>query len=186
MEFNKLFILRDILPDDKDVIFRWRNLPEVAEYMYTDHRICYQEHEQWFDEIKHNTTKKYWIINFDSEDVGIVNLYNIDYHNMRCHWAFYLASPNIRGKGVGSFVEYSILKYVFDELKFNKLCCEVFEFNKTVINMHQSFGFEVEGRFREHALRKRQYLNVICLAMLTSVWKVHKKLIKEKIEKKLI
>lgn len=185
MELNEIFILRDIQPEDKDMIFRWRNLPEVAEYMYTDHEISYQEHEQWFDGIQKDTTKKYWIINFNSEDVGVANLYNIDCHNMRCYWAFYLASSNIRGKGVGSFVEYYVLKYVFEKLKFNKLCCEVIEFNQEVINMHKSFGFGEEGCFKEHILRKRQYLNIICLAILASGWKAQKTLIEEKIEKKL-
>jgi len=31
--------LRDIQSEDKEKILKWRNLPEVAKYMYTDHYV---------------------------------------------------------------------------------------------------------------------------------------------------
>jgi len=165
-----MITLRDIHPEDKEKIHRWRNLPEVAKYMYTDHLITPEEHEIWFQRILQNPTCRYWIIVCDGQDVGVVNLYDINVRNKRCYWAFYVASPDVRGKGVGSFVEYSVLHYVFDELGLNKLCCEVLSFNEAVTNMHKSFGFKQEGLFRQHVIKGETPADIVCLAMLHQDW----------------
>lgn len=176
--------LRAIKPEDKEMVYRWRNLAEVAKYMYTDHRITTEEHEKWFLRILQDQTCRYWIIVCDGKDVGLANIYNLDQQNRRCYWAFYVASPDVRGKGVGSFVEYSVLHYVFDELHLNKLCCEVLAFNEAVTNMHKSFGFKQEGLFREHVIKEGQRLDVVCLAILHQEWQSIKPEIESRLRQK--
>jgi len=166
--------LRVLRPDDKEMVWRWRNMPEVSRYMYTDHFISLEEHDAWFSRVLADPTRRYWIIVVEDRDVGLVNLYNLDLHNRRTHWAFYVASPDVRGKGVGSFVEYSILRHVFEELELNKLCCEVLDFNQAVIDMHKSFGFQEEGRFRQHIIKNGKPHDVVCLAMLRGEWLLRK------------
>lgn len=178
--------LRDICPDDKDVIFKWRNLPDVAKYMYTDHTITLAEHESWFDRVIQDETNHYWIIQCDGEDVGLANIYDLDKTNERCSWAFYIASPNVRGKGVGSYVEYTILEYVFSTLNLNKLCCEVLGFNEAVINMHKKFGFQQEGLFREHRWKGGVAMDIVCLAILREEWSDVKLQIAEKLRRRNI
>ena len=63
---------------------------------------------------------------------------------------------------------------MFDELKLNKLKCEVFVFNEQVIKMHEKFGFRREAYFREHCLKNGTYIDVVGLAMLRSEWEVVK------------
>lgn len=176
--------LRDVQPEDKDMIRNWRNLPEVRKYMYTDHEISPEEHERWFQGIAGDPTRKYWIIVLDDEDVGLVNLYDIDPRNKRCYWAFYVASPSTRGRGVGSFVEYSTLHYVFDELRFNKLCCEVLTSNQPVIDMHRSFGFVQEGFYRRHICKGGRFVDVVALAMLTEEWAANRQGIEVRLRSK--
>ena len=162
--------LREIKTVDKEKVREWRNNPEISKYMYSDQHITADEHDKWFNRIINDKTSKYWIIVCDNEDVGLVNLYNIDKQNLRCYWAFYISSSNVRGKGVGSFVEYFVLQYVFDELGFKKLCCEVLGFNESVIRMHKKFGFKEEGLFREHIIKNNKPHNVYCLAILRNEW----------------
>lgn len=176
--------LRDVRPEDKQMLLEWRNLPEVAKYMYTDHIITQEEHDRWFETAMKDPSRRYWIIVCDGKDVGLVNIYGIDHQNRRCTWAFYIASPDVRGKGVGSFVEYSILRYVFDELKLNKLCCEVLAFNEAVVNMHKGFGFKQEGLYREHIIKGGQPHDVVALAMLHSEWKELKPDIENRLRQK--
>ena len=45
-----MIALRDIRPKDKELTRRWRNLPEVALYMYRDPYIFPGEHERWLSE----------------------------------------------------------------------------------------------------------------------------------------
>jgi len=166
--------LRDIRPEDKDKIRQWRNKPEIAKFMYTDHTISEEEHEKWFSRIMSDPTCRYWIIVCDDRDVGVVNIYNLDPRNKRCYWAFYVAEEGLRGRGVGSFVEYSTLLYVFEQLQFKKLCCEVLDFNTSVVEMHQKFGFQVEGKFRSHIWKGGQFANIYCLGILREEWEAEK------------
>ncbi len=176
--------LRDIQPEDKEKTLKWRNLPEIAKYMYTDHYITPEEHERWFRRISDDPGCRYWVIVCDGVDVGLANIYNLDQQNQRCYWAFYVAGPTVRGKGVGSFVEYSILHYVFDKLGLNKLCCEVLGFNKAVVNMHKKFGFQQEGMYREHIIKAGQPFDVVALAMLHSEWEANKPQVEERLRRK--
>lgn len=176
--------LRDLKSNDKDMILQWRNKPEVAKYMYTDHDISREEHNRWFERIINAPKCRYWIIVCDQIDVGLVNIYEIDEKNQRCFWAFYVADSSVRGKGVGSFVEYSVLKYVFGDLKLNKLCCEVLGFNDHVVNMHKQFGFREEGIFREHIIKGDKIFDVVRLAILREEWEEEKTNIKNRLKDK--
>lgn len=162
--------LRDVRPEDMETIRVWRNLPKVADFMFTDHVIGPEEHAAWFSRVLKDPTCKYWIIVCDGEDVGVANLYEIDPMNRRCYWAFYVASPKVRGQNVGNHAEYAVLNYVFDELKFEKLCCPVLSFNRGVILMHRRFGFVQEGVFRKHIWKRGAFHDVVYLAIQKEEW----------------
>ena len=83
--------------------------------------------------------------------MGIVGFTNIDERNQNCSWAFY-AAP-VAPKGTGSRMEFSPWKMAFQELNVHKMYCEVLGFNTPVIKLHQKFGFEREGIFREQHRR---------------------------------
>jgi len=148
----------------------WRNSEEISKYMFTDPVISPEEQKQWFKEIKKKETSKYWIINVDGIDVGLVSLYNIDMQNKRSFWAFYIADPSVRGKGVGSAIELNILRYVFTELKINKLCGETMPINDRGFKIHEQFGSQVEGVLREHIVKKGQFHDVVMLGIIKSDW----------------
>ena len=162
--------LRNLEQRDREMIREWRNLPRVSDYMYTDHQISLEEHAAWFEKTLADCTRKYWIIACDGEDVGLVNLYNIDQKHRRCYWAFYIVSDNVRGKGVGSFAEFHVLEYVFSTLGLEKLCCEVLAFNRGVVEMHRRFGFVQEGVFRKHIMKSGTLQDIVCLAILKDEW----------------
>lgn len=175
-------VLREITPGDKNVIREWRNSPEVSQYMYTDDYITPEIHENWFKRIQKDPTCRYWIITYRNKGVGVVNICDISERNKRCFWAYYIAEPSVRGKGVGAVVEYEILQYVFKELKFNRLCCEVLSFNEMIIKTHESFGFKKEGYFRKHIFKGDRFYDVVSMAILKEDWNA----IKPEIEPKIL
>ena len=179
-----MITLRDVQPEDKDKLREWRNLPEVCKYMYTDHHITVEEHEKWFQIALCDPTRRYWIITLDQEDVGLVNLCDIDSRNKRCYWAYYIANPQTRGKGVGSFVEYWVLSYVFDHLRLNKLCGEVLASNQGVLHIHQGFGFIQEGYLRQHVFKGGKPVDVVSISMLREEWDARKPEIEDRLRKK--
>lgn len=162
--------LRPMELTDKDMVRHWRNLDEVSRYMYTDHQITPEEHEKWLESTLRDPSKLYWIIGYEGADVGVANLYDVDPRNRRCCWAFYIADPNMRGRAIGGFVEYAVLEHVFENLKLHKLCCEVLAPNRTVLALHEKFGFVQEGYFGEHIFKGGQFVDVVCLAMTRRQW----------------
>ena len=169
---------RTITTDDLSMILTWRTDPGITQYMYTDVEYDLEKQRQWFRGISSDSRRLDWIINVDGEDVGLVSILRIDPVHQRCEWAYYLASPSVRGKGVGKNVELNVLAYVFETLKLNKLCCEVFAFNELVIKIHEKYGSRVEGNRRQHILKNGQFHDVVEMGILRSEWESN---IKERI-----
>jgi UDP-4-amino-4,6-dideoxy-N-acetyl-beta-L-altrosamine N-acetyltransferase len=152
--------------------------------MYTDHEIGPEEHRAWFARIALDPSSRYWIIVCDGEDVGLLSLHNIDNRNRHCYWGFYVIGPNARGKGVGSFAEFSVLCFVFDELKFRKLCGEVLATNQAVLNLHKKFGFVQEGLLRKHVLKGNDFADVVTISILQEEWQAKRPEIELKLKAK--
>jgi len=157
---------------EKDIyqIMEWRMLPDVTKYMYTDPKLSKESQLKWYKDITQSDNLKYWLIEFQNTNIGVLNLYNIDQNNKRCFWAYYIADSSYRGKGIGRNLECNIYDYVFYTLKFNKLCCEVLEENDKVIKIHQKFGSGIEGVFIQHIFKNNKFHNVIRMAILREEW----------------
>ncbi len=162
--------LRPATPEDRDRLLDWRNQPDVARWMYTDHTIGPEEHARWYAAALADPARKYWIIELDGEPVGLANLYDISPVNRKASWAYYLASPSVRGKGVGAFVEFWVIEHVFGEMDLAKLCCEVLVENEAVWKIHESFGFQREALYRQHVWKAGQPLDVVGLGLLAQDW----------------
>ncbi|HET9159675.1 MAG TPA: UDP-4-amino-4,6-dideoxy-N-acetyl-beta-L-altrosamine N-acetyltransferase [Caulobacteraceae bacterium] len=163
--------LRRLRPEDKDRLLAWRNSPEVAPYMYSDHVISGPEHEAWFAALEGDPRRAYWIIELNGSPVGLVNLYDIDERNGRAAWAYYLANPAVRGQGVGAQIEFAMLDHVFIARGLNKLWCEVLAENEAVWKLHLSFGFKEEARLRAHVTKGGLARDVVGLGLLAEDWK---------------
>jgi UDP-4-amino-4,6-dideoxy-N-acetyl-beta-L-altrosamine N-acetyltransferase len=162
--------LRPFRLDDIGRVLAWRNLPEVAAYMYSDHRISESEHARWFASAMSDETKRYWIIELDGDPVGVANLYDISAAHKRAYWAFYLADQRVRGRGVGSATERFVMRHAFVDLGLDKLCCEVLATNEGVVKMHQRYGFQVDGTLRRHVIKGEDRVDVQTLSLLRDEW----------------
>jgi UDP-4-amino-4,6-dideoxy-N-acetyl-beta-L-altrosamine N-acetyltransferase len=162
--------LRDVLASDREMLRTWRNQPAVARFMHSDATIGPADHARWFDAAMADPSRRYWIIRVDGADAGLANVYDVDATHSCALWAFYIADPGLRGRGVGTYVEYRILSYVFDELELNRLGGEVLSFNTAVLRMHDAFGFRREGVLRERIRKGGTFVDVVLIGMLRSEW----------------
>ena len=166
---------RLIREEDLEIILKWRTMPEVTAYMYTDIEPDLEKQRLWYQRISADKNRRDWVITVDGEDVGLVSIVRIDRTNKRCEWAYYLASPNVRGKGIGRSVEMNILDYVFNKLKLHKLCCEVYVSNEMVIKIHEKYGSKVEGTRREHIFKNDKYHNIVEMGILKQEYEANVK-----------
>ena len=174
-------VLQHIQDKDLELIRTWRSSKGVNKFMYTTISPTIEEQAQWFNEINNDNSSEYWVVSYNNIPVGVANISNIDLINKKCEWAFYLGDTSIRGKGIGSKIEYKTIEYVFNDLGLNKLTCEVFNFNESVIKMHEKFGFRREAYYRNHIYKENAPYDVVGLGLLKTDWDNIKTSIKNKI-----
>jgi UDP-4-amino-4,6-dideoxy-N-acetyl-beta-L-altrosamine N-acetyltransferase len=165
--------LRAIRSEDLATILQWRTSPAVADYMYTDFDADMEQQAAWFERIRGDASRMDWIVQVDALDVGLLSIVEIDPVHQRAEWAYYLGSDAVRGKGIGRAIELNVLRYVFEELCLNKLCCEVMASNTRVVQLHERFGSKVEGQRRSHIRKRGAFIDIIEMAILRSDWERH-------------
>ncbi|RYF87845.1 MAG: UDP-4-amino-4,6-dideoxy-N-acetyl-beta-L-altrosamine N-acetyltransferase [Caulobacteraceae bacterium] len=162
--------LRPLTAVDGETVLAWRNSAAVAPYMYSEHAITAEEHAAWLARALEGGDRRFWIIELDGTGVGLANLARIDAANSKAEWAFYLADPATRGRGVGAVVEFLVLSFVFERLRLNRLWCEVLVENEAVWKTHEGFGFTREALFRAHVQKAGVFRDVVGLGMLSADW----------------
>ena len=162
--------LRPLAEADSARVLTWRNSPDVAAFMYTDHAISAEEHDRWLAAALTLPDRRFWIIEDDGAPVGLANIAGLDPARRRCEWAYYLGEASVRGRGVGAAVEFLMLDHVFGPLSLHKLWCEVLLENEGVWRLHESFGFKREAHFRDHVLKAGRFQDVIGLGLLVGDW----------------
>ena len=160
-----------IKEENLEQIMKWRTNPEVSQYMFTDPELDIEKQLHWFKtKVCNNDKEKYWIVNVENMNIGLVCIYNIDLVNKRVYWAYYIGDNRFKGKGVGKQIELNILKHVFEKMRFNKVCCEVFCFNEMVIQLHEKFGSKVEGILRKHIYKNGKFYDIVTMGILKEEW----------------
>jgi len=153
-----------------EIVREWRNSESISKYMYTNDIITAEQQSQWYQKVSKDESQKNYIITKNNEPVGFVSIHSIKPKFKTCYWGYYIGKETSSGTGLGAKIEYKLLNFVFDELKMNKLLCEVIDFNSMVIKLHEKFGFRREGYFRQHICKNGQFHDVISLAILKSEW----------------
>lgn len=167
-------VLRLVEEGDRDRLLAWRNSPQVAAFMYSDHLIGREEHDRWFDGLVDHSRRRDWIVLLDGAPVGLTSLVDIDRGQGRAAIARYLAEESARGLGVGGFTEFKVADHAFQVLGLRKLWSEVLAANTAALASHLSSGFQREALFRAHVVKRGQPTDVIGLGLLAEDWRKHR------------
>lgn len=146
-----------------------RNAYAVRQFMYSDHEISPEEHAGWLAGLVGDVKQRVMTVALRGDVVGLVSLSAISARHKSASWAFYL-SQRMQGMGIGGVVEFKLLDLAFGELGLEKLNCEVLASNMKVVEMHQKFGFQIEGRKRADVLKEGARMDVLLLGMLSHEW----------------
>ena len=61
MGIKKDCVMREMVDGDLSLVLEWRNAPDVRKNMYTSHEITLDEHRVWFESVKNDGRKKYFV-----------------------------------------------------------------------------------------------------------------------------
>lgn len=156
------------------LLFEWRLMPEIAEFMYSRKPLKWESHLEWIHSLPANQHRCDFVVKLDQNPVGSVYLTAIDGENRRCEFGMYVADGRARVQGVGAAAEYLVLDHAFADLGMHKVSCEVFETNTAPISMHSRFGFKTEGTLRQHVATQDGWTDVVRMSLLSEEWSVAK------------
>jgi RimJ/RimL family protein N-acetyltransferase len=73
--------------------------------------------------------------------------------------------------GIGQGVMRALVKFVFGDLKAHRLWLDVIDDNERAQHVYRKLGFVEEGRFREAALRKEVWRDLVIFGLLAKDYK---------------
>lgn len=137
-------MLKELMYEDLSLIREWRNDENVRQVMFTGHIISEKEHLSWWNKVKNDKTQKYFLYYEQGVKYGVVSFSHLDTENIS--WGFYLSNniDSARKKiEIWKKIEQEAIDKAFNYYNTVRLEARVFEFNSSVIKMHQRFGFKV-------------------------------------------
>ncbi|MDB2399721.1 UDP-4-amino-4,6-dideoxy-N-acetyl-beta-L-altrosamine N-acetyltransferase [bacterium] len=161
---------KDITYDDLELVRQWRTSEDVTKYMYTDPTPSTSDQIRWYESLQTNTSCKYMVIYYKGIKVGMVYLTSIDNTSKHCEWGIYIGDSKYQSKGVGAMATYKLMNYVFGDMGMNKVISMVLSYNKSAINLNESFGFKQEGYYKQHCHKNGQFYDMVGFAMLKKDW----------------
>lgn len=165
---QKVFI-RAVEIEDLPDIHKWSNDFEIMEQY--NFKINFTNFEGSARVIHDNSGREdcldFTIVERETKKpVGKCSLTEIDYSNKKCLCTIYIGDAECRENGYGTEALYLLMRFVFDDLGFNRMGLWVFDFNKRAIKGYKRCGMKVEGIMREGVYRNGMYHDVYFMGIL--------------------
>jgi UDP-2,4-diacetamido-2,4,6-trideoxy-beta-L-altropyranose hydrolase len=127
--------------NDQDLIFEWRNQPEVRRYFFCSEPITQLEHSKWYENVLADENRvlliadsqgvKFGVVRFDiADDLATVDVY---------------VNPSVMGQGYGSALLKCSVKWLKQHKKnVKKVRAEILTENKASIKAFTKAGFDMK------------------------------------------
>ena len=107
----------------------------------------------------------------DDQMIGELSISDIDEENKKAGFRISMISIKLTGKGYGTEAIKIVSRFVFEELKLNRLELEVFSHNPRGIRAYEKAGFVKEGVLRESLYYGGTYSDEIIMAIINKDYK---------------
>ena len=138
MENIKLLNFIDLELEEKEMILKWRNHPEIRKWMYNQDEITLDEHLTFIESLKSRKDKLYFLVKKEDEFIGVIDFTQL-VEKKSVHMGIY-ANPSIKGNG--AILLNKIINYSFNNLKVERVFSEVFAENEKAHNLYKKFNFK--------------------------------------------
>ena len=165
-----MIALRDLRPDDADLLYAWRRDPDVRRWMSDADFPDEAAHRAWVERLASEPDRRGWIITRDGAPAGLLTLTGLDGPHRRAEWNWLIGDAESRGRGVGRAAQVLGLDRAFQELKLHKVFAEVLADNDAALKAQSAAGFRREGYLPEHVLMDGAPRDVVLLGMTAAMW----------------
>jgi RimJ/RimL family protein N-acetyltransferase len=161
--------LRAIEPEDWSAFSTWDEETDTARSAYfIPFPKSKEAARKWAIEeaLKQPENDQFTLVIEDVEGqfVGTLNTHNCDPRNGTFRYGVAIRQEH-RRKGYASEAIRLVLRYFFDELRYQKVNVNVYEFNQESVLLHERLGFRKEGRLRRMVYTDGKYSDSIILGL---------------------
>jgi RimJ/RimL family protein N-acetyltransferase len=160
---GKLVRLRALEPADAETFYEWNHDSDISralDYVWVPSSREYQR--QWAAKTAvqppQNDAFMWAIETLDGQPVGSISSHHCDRRTGAFMYGIAVAAP-FRGQGYASEAILLVLRYFFEELRYQKVTVDVYSFNEASVRLHESLGFQLEGRIRRTVYTQGQHFD---------------------------
>src|SRR5262245_31961790 len=161
--------LRGIEPSDAEHFIRWNLDSERARHLdfvwppisnTSVHTMVEEQSKRKFED-----DSFHWIIeNRESEPVGSISTHHCNPRYGTFSYGIDIA-PEHQRKGYASEAIQLVMKFYFEELRYQKVTVGVHGNNEPSIRLHEKLGFQLEGTHRRMAYTHGQFVDLLWFGM---------------------
>ena len=166
--------LRGIEPSDADVFFAWNmdsDMTRRLDFVWppvSQAQVKREIEELSQKKLEHDSFT--WVIEDTSgAAVGSIKTHNCDARNGTFSYGVSVVREHQR-KGYAAEAIQMILKYYFEELRYQKVSVAVHSYNEESIALHEKLGFVREGTLRRMVYTRGEYFDVHWYGMTKEEW----------------
>lgn len=111
-----------------------------------------------------------WSIECDGVFVGVTSLYDPDLNRGTGRFSIVIGDQKYWRKGVGTAVIAQVMEHAFLSLGLRKVESDILAPNLGAIIIHQQAGFVEEGRLRQDAWRRGEWVDRVLMSLLREDW----------------
>ena len=169
---NKDIKLRAIEPEDLELLYKWENNSQIWQVSNTlapySKFVLKQYIENSHKDIYETKQLRLIIINKNNNNlpVGTVDLFDIDFYNLKAGIGILIADIENRNKGFAGTTLEIIQEYAFKHLGLKQLFCEISENNKNSLQLFQKHYFKISGKLLNWKKSNNSFENVYFLQNL--------------------
>jgi len=149
---------------DTDFIHGLVNNPDIMAYWFEEPHHSKAKLEEKFLKEKDNPHLRSFILTKAEEQLGLVQLIDIDYRHRKAEFAI-MIDPKQQGNGYAPIATRLAMDYAFTVLNLHKLYLYVDEENEKAIHVYEKCGYQTIATLQEEFFVKGSYHNVVVMNM---------------------
>jgi RimJ/RimL family protein N-acetyltransferase len=157
-------ILQSIKNVHLPLLRKWRNSARIVKYMEHQAYISEESHQSWYQNIS-NSNNLFFIVSYNHEPIGLIQLQTIDYIKKTAESGFYIAEDGFIGLPVGFLASLPLLDFGFSFLNLDTIRAKTHHQNQKAIAYNEKLGFEFESNqndlFRIYSNAKTKFLEKV-------------------------
>ncbi|MDN5710675.1 MAG: GNAT family N-acetyltransferase [Planococcus sp. (in: firmicutes)] len=167
---NERIYLRPVEPEDAQLFLNHTEDEEIRYMTGTKDKFSLEQIQDHIERIQQDDSRYDFTICLNATDqmIGELSVLDIDLVNQSAGFRITMNAMPLTGIGYGTEAIELVLKFVFNELKLNRLQLEVFSHNARGIRAYEKNGFKREGVLREALYYNGAFSDEIIMAMIRS------------------